>query len=186
MLNRPTALLVLAAILSGCQSNHELFPVSEHSHWTYLVRTVNKTTDSVSYAGKIAVGNTEGFELHSDLGSVRLAWVRGQLVTDEMAGSRMTPPLPMLTAVSKQPSVWRGWIDSGDKREAAKATITTVQARLSLDGNSIDTTRTLVSIMLPNRQINLTNWYKAGVGLVRQEQRTNGRLDLILDYLDQS
>lgn len=92
----------------------------------------------------------------------------------------------MLTAVSKQPSVWRGWIDSGDKREAAKATITTVQARLSLDGNSIDTTRTLVSIMLPNRQINLTNWYKAGVGLVRQEQRTNGRLDLILDYLDQS
>jgi hypothetical protein len=175
------------ALTAGCRSNdQELFPITASSHWNYLVRTLNKTTDAVVYADRVAVGSTQGYELHGDLGCFHLAWIGGNLVTDQMAGARMLPPLPILTPASKRYLEWKGWIETGDKREPAKAKIFTDLARLPLNGNVVDTHRTLIAITLPDREINLTNWYQSGVGLVRQEQRTNGRLDLILDYLAQS
>jgi hypothetical protein len=173
--------------LVGCAGgDRELYPIDEHSHWSYFARTVNTTTDHVSYAGRVAVGNSNGYELKSDLGVIHLAWTNGNLVTDQMASSRFLPPLPILTEVSKKPVAWQGWIDTGDRREAARAKIVTDHAKLSLHGLLVDTTRTTVALSLADRQISLINWYRSGVGLVRQEQRTDGRLDMTLEYLDQS
>jgi hypothetical protein len=149
-----------------------------------MVRTVNMSTDRVYYSRKIAVGNVEGFELASDMGSSHFAWIGRNLVTDEMAGSRMSNPLPILTPISNNFLAWNGLINTGEKWEPASAKIQTVKAKLDLHGASTDTVRSTVVITLPGREIDLKSWFKAGVGLVRQEQTTNGRLDLMLEFLD--
>jgi hypothetical protein len=174
--------------LSGCgSSKNELFPITEHSRWNYTVRAVKQYQDHVSYSGRVAVGLTNGYELKSDMGVLHLAWSGGSLITDQMAGSHMRPGLPLLTS-SSGPTSWAGWIDSDDRSEPepAKATISCVHVKLDLHGTTVDTVRSNILIILPGKKIDLVSWFQPGLGLVRQEQQTNGKLDVMMEYLNQS
>lgn len=157
-------------------------PLSEGAKWTYLVRAVSSYPDAVMVKRQVAVGDAQGYEMQGRMGVYHLAWDKGRLVTDMMATARFIPPL-ILLAPHQKTTRWSGWVLSDDKRIPAKATITNSPQKLDLLGNPVETTRSDVTVNLAGQNLTLSTWFQPSVGIVRQEQRTNGRIDLTLEYL---
>ena len=158
-------------------------PLHEHHSWSYLVRSgLQNLPDKVTVTRSVAVGDVDGYELAGELGVSHLAWEKGQLVTDQMAGVRFTRPLPIL-APNNDSVEWSGWADSGDHRDPAKATVTHASTKLEVLGRPVETIRSDVDLKIADRKLQLSTWFEPGVGIVRQDQRTNGRLDITLELL---
>lgn len=158
-------------------------PLREDHKWQYLVRTgLLNLPDSVKVTRRIAVADVDGYELASDLGVSHLAWRKARLITDQMAGARFTPPLPIF-APNEGAVPWQGWIYSGDKREPAKGTVSHTSTKLDVLGRQVETIRSDVFLKVSARRVQLSSWFEPGVGMVRQDQLTNGRLDATIELL---
>jgi hypothetical protein len=153
------------------------------SKWFYMSRSgLRSLPDNLEVTGRVAIGDVQGYELTGDLGVVHLGWRGGRLVSDEMSGSRFTPPLPIL-APAERKADWRGWVYTADRREPAKAFVTHSVIQLDQPGRSVKTVLSQVDMKLADRSVQLLTWFEPGVGIVRQVQRTNQRSDLMIEFL---
>ena len=176
-------LLAFALLVVGCRDKStDLMPLKVKNEWQYLVRPgLQKYTDTLKVTREISVANVQGYELAGQMGVCRMAWKNGKLLTNEMANARFVPPLPLYSYRKKEP--WTGWVYSLNKKEPARGEVTYEPQKLEVSGRKISTIRSTASLKIMNRQVELTTWFEAGVGIVQQEQRTNNELDVSIQLI---
>ena len=173
----------LASIfLAGCSSGNSLMPSDIGTTWTYKVRTgfgAQHVVDA-TITKRLSVTGTEGFEIAGPLGATRMAWKDNTLWAQNFGNAQALPALPLLR-VDRQPSEWNGTLETSSGREKASARLTHDNEKLESAGRPIPTIRTQLVIKRPRSTTTLTTWFSEGIGIVRQEQRTEGKFELRLD-----
>lgn len=152
---------------------------------TYLVKTgFTSRVDSVRVARKLPVAGVLGAELKSGLGVSHVAWRNGVLVADATSHGRFDPPLP-LVAEDGKPRGWHGEIETLGQRQEANGKLTQKQETLRIGTRNLATTHSVltVNILGSGGEIVVDSWFQPDVGLVQQEQRTNGRRVLQIQLL---
>jgi hypothetical protein len=179
----PVCCLALVGIAGCGEGPSDLMPLSVGDSWVYLTRTGIKTyTQQLTVERPVAVGDVEGYELAGDLGVAHLAWSHGRLITDQMVGTRFDPPL-VLYAPTNKDIAWSGAVYSSDRKETATGTVGTGKEKLDLLGRTVETQYSTVWLRVGTRNVVLKTWFEPGTGIVRQEQKTDNRLDLVIEYL---
>ena len=74
----------------------------------------------------------------------------------------------------KPAATWHGRVVVLGKERAASAVLREVAETIPLGVRNVATIHATLTVKLPNGNIVLESWYQQGVGLVQQEQRTNG------------
>ena len=160
-------------------------PLKPGHEITYLVRTgLAARVEPVRVVRSLPVAGVNGAELSGPLGTSRLAWKDGVLVADSTTHGRFSPPLPLMSNDGKD-RVWDGHVETLGRVQPGHAKLTQTKETLSLGSRRIFTTKATLTLELPesNGRIELVSWFQPTVGLVQQEQRTNGQLVLQLQLL---
>lgn len=179
----PVFCLALVGIAGCGDGPSDLMPLSIGEDWVYLARNGIQTyTQKMRVERQVAVGDVEGYELAGDLGVAHMAWSHGRLITDQMAGARFDPPL-ILYAPGNKDIPWSGAVYSGDRKEMATGTIGNGKEKLDLLERTVDTVCSTVWLKVGDKNVVLKSWFEPGTGIVRQEQKTDNRLDLVIEYL---
>ena len=177
--------LFAATLMAGCGSSQsEYMPLKVGSQSTYLVSAgFEKMVDPIRVTRAIPVAGTTGFELTGTFGTSRLAWKGGELVAAQTSNAFFSPPIPLLTSDGKERK-WSGRVESMGTRSQATATLTQKDKETISIGTKQYTTRaTELTINLPRGTIVINSWFDPKVGVVQQEQRTNGKFVLRLELL---
>lgn len=178
--------------LCGCGNQSVWFPMKTGKHWTYQVRAgFDRRVAEVKVLRPLTVASLDGFELAGPLGVSRLAWSGGTLLAESTVNARFSPPLPIL-----EPSVdltkelpryvakWHGRVIVLGKERPGSAVLTERTDKIDVGSRKVSTILAIVNLTIPNGKIELESWYEEGVGLVQQEQRTNGTRIVQLQLLD--
>ncbi len=173
-----------AVALFGCDGPPDLMPLEPGRSWTYTVFTgFEKYVEPMKLVRSVAVGDAQGFELKGTFGSARLAWSGTRLVADRLGSARFDPPIPLLVLDAKGPIAWRGSLDKLSGHGTASATLTQENETVNVGSQPYKSTKSTLSIQSGSTKIELTTWFAPGYGIVRQEQRTNGRQNLSIELL---
>lgn len=177
--------LVFLLVLGGCSEPDRLMPLGNGHEVTYLVKTgLAARVEPVRVVRNLPVAGVEGAELSGPLGTSRLAWKDGVLVADSLVNGRFSPPLPLL-ATDRKARTWHGRVETLGREQPGSAKLVHDQETLSLGARKVFTTKATLTLDLPQAggKIEVISWYQSAVGLVQQEQRTNGQLVLQLQLL---
>lgn len=181
---------VAAGLLACASCSHprtDLMPLAVGEQWGFAVRSAqNSIAASLKVTRKAAVGGVEGFEISGPSGISRLAWIGGDLKASVLSGTRFMPPITLLTStVSKTPVTWSGKVSTPLHSWTGTAENLISKADLKVAGRNVDTIRSDLVITLANQtKMTLTTWYAPEMGIVRQEQRTNGVQVLAMERLN--
>ncbi len=161
-------------------------------HWTYQVRAgFDRRVEPVRVIRSLPVDSVNGFELGGPLGQSRLAWKHGTLYADSAVNARFSPPIPLLIPgveitkdVPRRVATWHGRVISLGKERPGSAVLTERTEKILVGTQKVQTILATVTLQIPGGKIELESWYQDGVGLVQQEQRTNGVRIVQLQLLD--
>lgn len=159
-------------------------PEDVGTRWTYSVRTGfgAEHVEDIRIARHLSVAGTRGFEMIGPMGSSRLAWREGALWADRFSNVGFEPPIPLLRA-DRRPAEWKGkWITPFGT-ETATGTLKHSTAELSIDGMKFSAVVSELSFARQTGTTTLTTWFAPGTGIVRQEQRARGTLELRLQWV---
>ena len=101
---------------------------------------------------------------------------------DTFANVRAKPPLPLLSP-DKTRQNWTGTLETVFGRESARAVLTNRSEKWTLGSRKYDAIRAELAIERPLGTTSLITWYVPGVGMMRQEQRTRGTLELRVEWV---
>ncbi|MGV3617709.1 MAG: hypothetical protein ACO1SV_20480 [Fimbriimonas sp.] len=177
--------LFLPLLAIGCARQDALMPLEVGRDVTYVVRTgFSSSVEPVRITRLLPVAGVRGAELTGPLGTARMAWKEGVLYADSTAHGRFSPPLPLLAEDAKD-RTWHGRLEILGREQPASAKLTHKKETLRLGSRKVATTLANLVMELPasKGKIELDSWYQPGVGLVQQEQRTNGRRVIRLELL---
>jgi hypothetical protein len=182
-------LLLLALGLFGCRVGSDLMPLQVGRTWDYQVHApmaFASYVTTIKVDRDVSVANGPGVELTSNLGASRLAWQGDSLVAESLAGTQFMPPIPLLFRTEEtHERAWKGRVVFVDRASPATATQSQKgEDDISFAGRKIRCIRSTVSVQTAAHKIELITWFSAGLGIVRQEQRTDDRLLIRLDLLD--
>lgn len=179
---------LLACSLCACGAGgDDYMPLQTGKTWTYKVQAnLNPYVEPIKVNRRISVAGVDGFELTGPLGQSRLAWKDGHLLADRLGSSRFNPPITLLAPSLKRPVDWKGQVSSLAGREDGKASLTQTSEEITLGGRKYSTLRSRLALETPRHTIELLTWFSAGTGIVRQEQRTDGRQNIAFEILSGS
>ncbi|MCX7800015.1 MAG: hypothetical protein N2109_06680 [Fimbriimonadales bacterium] len=184
------AVLGLVLALAGCGGPAEMWPLEVGRTWTYSVDTGLTTfVARVRVERRVPVGRALGYELRGSMGTSRLAWDGDELVASMLPQTRFNPPIRLAVAGARGDArnpfraVWRGNVEWFGKARAGVATLEQRPDRARIGSAEVPATLSVVRLTTENRTVELSSWFVDGIGLVRQEQRTDGILDVRLEYL---
>lgn len=186
--------------MSGCRSGSDLMPLEVGRSWTYDVKapqSFGRYITAFKVSRRLSVANSTGVEVTSELGASRLAWVGGGLFAERLASAQFRPPLPLLfEAEETHERPWNGrvefvesasptWKDFVLDHGLAKATQSQkADDELTYGGKKIHCVKSTVHLKTTAHDIELLTWFSAGLGIVQQEQRTDGKLLVQLKLLE--
>ena len=169
-------------------------PLDQGRSWTYTFTAGFATfVEPVEVKGEAAVGHARGVLLTGPMGTSRLGWNGDTLLVARFANASFSPPLPLVVEAGGKGTArreWKGTIEAFGVPREALATMTQSRVRLASGGVKIGTVRSVVNLQArePGRrptQIEIITWFRPGVGIVRQEQRTDRKLIVGLRLLDE-
>lgn len=176
-----------ALFLVGCRpADTSLMPLRSGEHWAYVVQNARQSlVGDVSVIRPVAVDGIGGWELQSPSGISRMGWDSGTLKASMLSGTRYTPPIFLLVADPVGKSVnWKGTVATPLHAFNANGSMTWQRQDVQLGGKTFHTIREDCQIKLETgTSIALTTWFSPEVGIVRQDQRTNGIQVLALEHL---
>ncbi|HEY3781580.1 MAG TPA: hypothetical protein VGL56_10880 [Fimbriimonadaceae bacterium] len=180
------AILLTGIVAAGCGNAEDLYPLKLHEQWTYTVKNSFSTrVQKVAVARQIPVALTTGYELDGPMGISRLAWRDGTLYAEALPNTRIYKPIPLLVAkVGPATLHWSGEVQTLAGNQKAEATMVQVPDSIELGARKLDTVRSNLTVKLPNKTVELDTWYAKGIGPVKQDERTNGNLDVHVELLD--
>lgn len=163
----------------------DLYPLKVGSTWSYTTwNGFSSSTQEVKVARKLPVAATEGVELQGPMGTSRLAWRGNTLYAEALPNTRLYKPLPILVANDpKAAESWKGTVETATAVTAAQAMLRQQNESIEIGTRRYDSTKATVSMKIGNDDLELETWYAKGIGPVRQEQRTNGKLDYKVELL---
>jgi len=164
-------------------------PIDVGHSWTYVVkapRSFNTYITQVKVARRLPVADVTGVELTSDLGPSRLAWKGDELVAERLIGTQFAPALPILFASGETyDRPWSGRVDFVDRGSFATATQSQKgEDDLTFEGRKIHCVESTIKFKTAAHSIELLTWFSDGLGIVQQEQRTDGILVLQIKLLE--
>lgn len=189
--HRLNRLLALSGALLVCacgSGGSDWMPLAVGKKWNFKVKAGFETyIDSVAVTRELSVANRKGYELAGPLGVSRLAWVGDSLLAEKLVGTQFIPPLPILfDSDETHERPWKGRVIFVDRSSPATASQSQkADDDLMFAGRKIHCTRSTVRLKTAAREVELITWFSRGLGIVRQEQRTNGTLLVRLDLLDE-
>lgn len=172
-------------------------PLETGRNWSYLARTGFDTyVTTLQVAKSVPVAGAHGFELTSDLGTCDVAWVGNGLVAERVINAQFDPPLPLVystsetyqrpwkgrvsfveNSVPRMPSlVFKEWPGRANQSQSSDDDLT-------FEGRKLHCIRSVVKLETNTQTIELITWFSSGIGIVQQEQRTNGKLVMKLELL---
>lgn len=173
-------------LVVGCGPGPEAyFPLRKGAQWTFMVRSgLDRRVEAVRAVERVSVGEQAGWILSGDSGQSRVAWHGGTLVAEVLAGTRFSPPIPLLepVAVSRERR-WAGIATTMGKAYEATALLRQSMGTRELGVRNVPAIHATLVVQLPGKKVELDAWYGRGVGPLWQEQRSNGYLDRGLQYL---
>jgi hypothetical protein len=170
-------------------------PLVDEKEWQYTENsTFQRNVPTVKIGRKISVGGVEGRVLTSELGESRLAWNKKTLQASMLANTMFNPPIPLLIE-DKIPegktsrddefsgvTTWKGHFESFGKSRGATATLSQRRTTTLLTTGETKVVETVLRISIDGSKddvpIEVRTCFERGVGIVRQEQRTN-RLQIV-------
>ncbi len=174
-------------VLSSCQSKpkQQYFPLKKGNVWNYTVRTGLQTkVQTLTVEKPIAICSARGWHLTGPMGESRVVWKNGVLFVEQLPDTLFSPPLPLLSAIQIQSKrVWKGQVYYMGKNLDALAEIEQGPDQYIIGGQSFSVVKVLMNLQLPQKKIELTTWFSEGIGILSQQQRSQGYLDCSLEYL---
>ncbi len=185
-MKRSSLLVLPFALCCGCSSNSEWMPLEVGSSCTYRVRTTHYTyVEPVKVVRMAPVGEQMGYVTQSELGESRLGWQGGTLVAETLGHSHFVPPIPLCLSGEEEASKnWKGLIVINGKSVKAQARLECKPESLRWKGVNQSSRKADLIVEFSESKIEWTSWFVSGDGIVRQEQRTNGELDLSLEMIN--
>ncbi len=168
-------------------------PLEAGRSWTYTFRTGFQTfVETVTVGAPVAVGDSRGRTLSGPMGTSRLAWRGDALVASRLAGTGFDPPVPLAvqTGAKEASRAWHGRIEAFGISRSAHGALRLSRERIALAGVKVLAAKTELTLRAQGggsgaTTIEVTTWFRPGVGIVRQEQRTNRKLVVALALLDE-
>ena len=177
------SIFLLSLLLLGCGSPPRLVPLAVGAHWDYRFRWgLERETGRIEVVREVPVGGGTGWELRSPMGVSRLGYQGDRLVASQLGGAFLTPPLPIGIPVGTR-AVWHGRVTSLRGETPGSAKVEAAPAKLLVSGQKRTLDRTVVTLRVGGKIVELVTHYAPGEGIVQQEQRTDDRLDLALDRI---
>lgn len=181
----PSILTIIAIpLLCSCSRSPDLFPIEIGKSWKYVVTSgMSKTVATLKVTGRTPVDGVRGYELTSELGNFRVAWKDGWLIASDLAGTRFSPPMPILHADYKGVITWKGTVEAMGRAMSATAELT--QAWGDKESRQDGKQGVLVKIRMAvgGKTIETESIYMPGIGLAEQSQRVDGLLTLRMKAL---
>ena len=176
---------LLTALLAGCGDRTAWMPLKAGNAWSYLARTsLSERVINMRAGRDIAVDGVRGREVSGELGATTYAWKGSQLVMQNLPTGRAEPALPLIDLVSKDQMVkWKGKVTSLGRMLPAEATLSQTNEKTKIGTRTWDTLRSTVALKIGGKQVELVTWFVQGIGIVRQEQRSEGEFVLSLEHL---
>lgn len=168
-------------------------PLDRGRTWTYsLYNGLQTYIEPVEVQGPVAVGSGQGAVLSGPMGTSRLGWSGDTLLAARLANSGFSPPIPLAVIAGGKGEAkrkWRGTIEAFGIKRDAFATLTQTTERRSRGGERYMTTKTELQIQAQEETgrptaIEVTTWFRPGIGIVEQVQRTNRKLIVAMKLLD--
>ncbi|HEY0867068.1 MAG TPA: hypothetical protein VGE01_06815 [Fimbriimonas sp.] len=171
-------------ILAGCSKPPDLIPLEVGTVWTYNVRSgFENFVEPVKVVRTVPVAGVDGVELAGALGTSRIGWRKDVLFCEVSSNAKFNPPIPIY-AVDQKDRKWGGLLESMGKTQKCTGRLKHEKAKLQISGRSVSVTLTTMTITTPRTVIELKTWLQPGTGIVQQEQRTAGKLDVSIQLLD--
>jgi hypothetical protein len=172
-------------VAAGCGGGASVFPLREGDVSQFSIRSdFGRSIGELRVTRRTAVGGVSGFELTSPFGNSALAWKGNTLVASQLNNTFFDPPIPL----AFQPggnikTEWDGIAITAGTIRPLKATTEQEEGKFELLGQKLSAQISLVRIQDGNKVIELTTWMVPGRGIMRQEQRTNSKLDRVIERL---
>lgn len=156
-------------------------PLSMKSKWSYSVKTdFSSAVDEIVVGRRVPVGSHLGYELIGQMGISRLVWDGDTLLASELGNHGFSPPIPIFATRSKQ---WKGNLTIAGRPQQGSATLELSETPETIAGREYKAVVAELDIETKGRHINMKTWYVKSIGILRQEQRTDGKRDRRLEYL---
>ena len=174
------ALGVLA--VAGCGGGPTAWwPLPGQGTYSYsLERGASTVVADWKVTGRAPVGRAAGYIVSSPVGSSVLAWDGGRLVASQLAGTRFSPPIPILVEGEE---TWRGSLVTAGNAQNASAQITGKQGEDRHPVFGVRTLEVVAKIQTKGKVLVVESVFADRIGLVSQSQRTNDVLDYRLTLL---
>lgn len=180
-------LALIAPVVAGCQrADTSWMPLSAKASWKVQVRAgLRSSVSDLKVTTRDAVAGVSGWRLSGPGGDSRLAWKNGDLVADQLSGTRFLPPLPMLrpNLAEKAKVEWSGMIQTAHMSFPAKAVLTQAPDELTISGRKETAICATLDVAVRGKTTSIATWYVRGIGIARQEEHQDGELLRAMDYV---
>jgi hypothetical protein len=177
--------VVVTLAVAGCGNPGELYPLKVGSEWTFtVIDQFAQRVQKVKVTRRVPVALTNGYELDGPMGISRLAWKGSTLYAEEFPNTRVYKPMPILVAGDPKANLsWSGTVQFMGQTVPAQATLHQEPESIDIGTKKFDTVHATLIVKIPGKSIEVQTWYAMGIGPIRQDQRTNGKLDAHLELL---
>lgn len=160
-------------------------PLASGNSWSYSVRWgLQQRVDEVAVVGRISVAGRSGWLLEGPLGVSRLAWIDGTLLAEELGGIRYAPAIPLASIpLADRQVAWQGLASVDGQLVDASAKLLQRKAKVQFGGRTYPGLANTLSLQAGGHLIEMESHFVPGVGIVRQDQRIDGRLERALELL---
>lgn len=178
-------ILCFSLLCTSCKSAQDWMPLVTGKTWRYVAKTpLRSGTYRVRVTGETRVGLVRGYLLASESGNTKMAWSRNSLVVSQIGGIEFYPPLTLLKPLEGKTSwTYTGTIKTPFAEESSRIRISQEPAELTIGGISHPTILVTLTMFFQNQNIEWKTWFAEGRGILRQEQRNNGRFALSLELI---
>lgn len=158
-------------------------PLSQGHQWDYTVRSgFTSQVERVVITRSTSVASGIGYVIQGPMGTSILSWSGATLYAEDLPGTRFLPPVPLLNA-QLESKTWSGTIRSVGGDQTGTGKLTHQEEDFKLSGSKSKSIKSVLTLDFSGRNRELTTWFIAGVGVVRQEERVQGELIRTIEYV---
>lgn len=169
----------------ACSSSTDLMPLTDGMSWQYFVRDpLGARVMKVEVTGKTRVGLNDGWLLDGPGGQSRLSWQGSTLIASELTSVRFDPPIELLRAASERAKwEYKGKCDGRLGTVYITAFLEQKPEKLSLGGVQHEAMKVSLRARIGSVDVMLETWYASRIGILKQEQWSDGTQVASLEWI---
>ncbi len=185
---RTSHIITILSILSisGCNEQISYFPLKSGNRWDYHIRNGLQTrVDTLKVKQNTPVASCKGYQLLSHSGTLELAWKGTTLYLAKTPNIRFIPSLTWLdVSTTHCQNTWKGTVRYLGNLYSTEINITQSEDMILFKGSNVKTLKVILTTLIEGKNIELITWFSQNLGIIQQQQRTNGTLNISQEYLN--